>query len=84
MCIIMQVIYYFSPTYFTFSMDAFKTAKEKEMKLLNLKRRRSELGEMLAEERNAYAVNILRYHQDIIFIPTFTYLTYVHVSCSNF
>jgi hypothetical protein len=37
-------------------MDAFKTAQEKEMKLLNLKRRRSQLGEMLCAERNAYQV----------------------------
>ncbi|KAK2150371.1 hypothetical protein LSH36_408g00020 [Paralvinella palmiformis] len=38
------------------SMDAYSNEKAKELKLLNLKRRQSKLGEMLAEERRLYEV----------------------------
>ena len=52
-------MYIFFNIYFSiskYSMDAFSNEKAKELKLLNLKRRRSKLGEMLAEERHMFEV----------------------------
>ena len=52
------------------SMDAYSNEKAKELKLLNLKRRQSKLGEMLAEERRLYEVVQFINSSEIIPSPT--------------